>query len=59
MPIVHRLPDGRIDLQAMWFPDPLAAGVQHLTGREGVIVLCVNEEDRSRNAVNSGGRNRL
>jgi len=30
VPIVHRVPDGRIDLQTMRFADPLAAGVQHL-----------------------------
>jgi hypothetical protein len=27
MPIVNRFPDGRIDLQTMWFPDLLAPGV--------------------------------
>src|SRR5258706_3589674 len=54
IPIVNRLPDGRIDLQTMRFSDLLATGVQHLSGREGVIVRSVNEEDRSRDAVNSG-----
>src|SRR5579862_8334293 len=54
MPIVNRLPDGRVDLQTMRFPYLLATGVQHLTGREGVIVLSVNAEDRSRDAVNGG-----
>src|SRR5882724_10466161 len=59
MPIVNRFPDGRIDLQTMRFPDLLAAGVQHLAGRQGVIVLSVNEEDRSRDAVNGGEQARL
>src|SRR5450759_4537742 len=54
MPIVDRLPDGRIDLQTMRFPDLVAAGIQHLAGREGVIVLSVNEENRSRDTVNGG-----
>ena len=54
MPIFNRVPDGRIDLQTMRLPDPLAAGVQHLARREGVIVLSVNEEDRSRDVVNGG-----
>src|SRR5271165_2819413 len=52
--IVHRVADGRVDLQAMWLTDLLAAGVQHLAGREGVIVLGVNEEDRGRKVVNGG-----
>src|SRR5258708_31067526 len=54
VPIVHRLADGRIDFQAMWLTNLLAAGVQHLAGREGVIVLGVNEEDRRRDVVNGG-----
>jgi hypothetical protein len=45
--IVHRVPDGRIDLQTMRFTDPLAAAVQHLAGRERVVVLGVNEEGRA------------
>src|SRR5436309_8054311 len=54
VPIVHGVADGRIDFQAMRLTDVLAAGVQHLAGREGVIVLGVNEEDRRRNVVNGG-----
>jgi hypothetical protein len=54
VPIVHRVPNGRIDLQTMRFTDLLAAGVQHLTGRERVVVLGVNDEDRHRDAVNGG-----
>src|ERR1700681_3828614 len=38
----------------MRFTDLLAAGVQHLARREGVIVLGVNEEDRRRDVVNGG-----
>ena len=52
VPIVHRVADRRIDFQAMRLPDVLAAGVQHLAGREGVIVLGANEEDRLRDVVN-------
>ena len=54
MPLVHRVADRRIDFQAMRLPDLLAAGVQHLARREGVIVLGVNEEDRRRDVVNGG-----
>jgi hypothetical protein len=54
VPIVHRVADGRIDLQAMRLTDLLAAGVQRFAGREGVIVLGVNEEDRRRDVVNGG-----
>ena len=52
--IVHGVADGRIDLQAMRLTNLLAAGVQYLAGREGVIVLGVNEEDRRRDEVNRG-----
>ena len=52
VPIVHRVADGRIDLQSMRLTNLLAAGGQHLAGREGVIVLGVNEEDRLRDVVN-------
>jgi hypothetical protein len=45
-------PMGGIDFQAMRLTDVLAAGVQHLAGREGVIVLGVNEQDRLRDVVN-------
>ena len=54
VPIIRRVPDGRIDLQSMWLADTLAAGVQHLAGRQRVIVLGVNEEDRRRDVVDGG-----
>ena len=52
--IVHRVADGLIDLQSMRLTNLLAAGGQHLAGREGVIVLSMNEEDRRRDVVNGG-----
>ena len=54
VPIVHRVADGRVDFQAMRLPRVLAAGIQHLARREGVIILGVNEEDRRRDVVNGG-----
>jgi hypothetical protein len=54
VPIVYRVADGRIDLQAMRLTDLIVACVQHLAGREGVIVLRVNEEERRRDVVNGG-----
>ena len=38
----------------MRLTDVLAAGIQHLAGREGVIVLGMNEEDRCRDVVDGG-----
>ena len=35
----------------MRLTDLLAAGVQHLAGRKGVIILGVNKEDRRRDVV--------
>lgn len=52
--IVERLSDGRIELQAMRFAGLFAAGVQHLAGRERVVVLGMDEEDGSRDMVNGG-----
>ena len=54
MAIVQSVANGRIDLQSMRLADLLAAGVQHLAGREGVIVLGVNEEDRRCGVVDGG-----
>jgi len=44
VPIVHRVADGRIDLQAMRLTDLSPAGVQTLPD-ESEYVLGVNEED--------------
>ena len=52
--IVLRVANRRIDRQAMRLPELLAAGVQHLAGREGVIVLGVNEEDGRSDVVVGG-----
>ena len=52
--IVHCMTDGRIDPQAMRLTELFAASVQHFAGRERVIVLGVNEEDRRRDVVNGG-----
>jgi hypothetical protein len=54
VPIVQSAADGWKDLQAMRFTDLRAAGVQHLAGRERVVVLGVNEEDRRLDLVNGG-----
>ena len=46
VPVVGRLTDRWIDLDAVRFAEPLHLGRQRLRGRDGVVVLSLDEEDR-------------
>ena len=67
VPIVHRVPDGRVNLQSMWLAELFELRVQRLAGRKRVVIFRVNEEcrrcdfgerDKSRRR-NSGERSKL
>ena len=51
VPVVGRLTDRWIDLDAVWLGEPLHFGRQHLRGRDRVVVLSLNEEDRDGRAA--------
>src|SRR6266446_6173346 len=51
VPVVGRPTDRWIDLDAVRFAEPLHLGRQRLRGRDGVVVLSLDEEDRDGRAA--------
>jgi len=51
VPVGGRLTDRWIDLDAVRFAEPLHLGRQRLRGRDGVVVLSLDEEDRDGRAA--------